>query len=191
MRGLAQDIQREQLTSGSVRYSITDETLGPLGAIRLRKVSDEQTEITIEPPPQPGRRPPTDEVRAMIKELTDIDARRQAISENDKLRRNEQVTHHRWRQATQAAIIQGFIDRFETEREWLEQADEGGCPIASPTVLRFKFNEDTWLWEQVNVHARRLKTVYQEWEKRAADRKLDNPYETAKKIVQKGPKRGV
>jgi len=194
MNGLAEDIERQQLTLGSVRYTITDSNLGSLGAIRLRKVSNEQTEVTIEPPPKPGRRPPTEEERAVAQAQPDKTAFYQALRENDKRRQSEQAAHWRWRQATQAAIIRFFLERFDEEQEWLEKAEKKTQPSVSPAEahrLPWRYPEDRWLWEQVNIESRRLKTVFQEWQQRAQDRDLDNFYETAKKIVQKGRKRGV
>jgi len=119
-------ITREPLTLGSVRYNIVNNELGPLGAIRLRKLGKDQagndrTELTIETPPVPARRGMTSEEYAMIQGQVGRAAHLQAQRALDQRRKAEQEAHHTWRRARHARVILKFFNFWEAERQWLAE----------------------------------------------------------------------
>jgi hypothetical protein len=106
----------------------------------------------------------------------------------DKRHKAEQEAHYRWRRAEQALVIAGFLNRLEEERQWVAriQTSGGRAAPADANKLPWRHAEDLWLWTQVNVEGFRLGQVFEEWKQRAAHRNLKDPWESAKKIVQKG-----
>jgi hypothetical protein len=180
-------INRQQLTSGSVQYTLWAEGIGSLGAVRVRKLDERLTELTFQDPPRPERRPPTQEEQHAVGQITDQHERDRAIIANEKRRRAEQDAHHRWRRAWHAVLVKGFLQRLREERDWIATFPETGGRAAPADTYRrqWRHAEDRWLWEQVNVAGIPLRQVLDEWKQKAAHRGLRAPEETARKIVTK------
>lgn len=98
----------------------------------------------------------------------------------------------------QAAVVLGFLDRFLKEQEWLRKTAKEEQPTISAAAPHFRFEEDRWLWEEVNLRGRPLREAWPEWKQKVRSRPLgsarkiadehESYYASAKKIVQKGRK---
>lgn len=112
------DFTREEITGSSVVYRLWQAELGDLGEIRLRKISEKESELYIGDPPQPpGRRPTPEEldaIRAMpspeerFRGMTDL--QKQISAERDELYRRRRE-HHR-------KVIQALFSRMEHDPAW-------------------------------------------------------------------------
>jgi hypothetical protein len=184
------EVKREQLSTGSVQYTLHHFSLGSLGSVYLRKLDEKLTEFGIKPPPMPEVRTRSREEDAALDAEHDPVARDHLHTTFAKKWGDEQEAHYRWRRALQLVLINKFLGRLEEERNWVAAFPNPNATALPSEAQRFswRYAEDRWLWEQVNVHGKLLRHVFQEWKDRAAHRDLNDPYDTAKKVIQKGRK---
>jgi hypothetical protein len=138
-QGSGDSLPREQLTPGSVRYTMLDADVGELGTVTIRMLDQQRTLLQFDHSPMPDPRPRTAEEQRAIdalglgiwKEETELDEKIEA----------EQQLHHRWRKAAYAYHILFFLEQFPREQMWAKREAplEGESP--SPLTPQEQYNQ--------------------------------------------------
>lgn len=112
------DFFREQMGDYSVQYSLWQHQVRDLGEIKLRRVSEEESEISVIGPPRPPDRTPTREEQdalaaissPLVREAAKIELARKIGAESDEL--------YRRRRRHQERIIQEMTYDLARDPEW-------------------------------------------------------------------------
>ena len=124
------EFTREQITPASVAYRLRHDELGELGHIKLRKVSEKSSEISIGLPPRPRGRSPTPEELEDIGTIPGPEERLGAHAALSKKIRAESTKLYLRRKEHQERVIKAMFDRmahdsaFQEARGQLEAAPE-------------------------------------------------------------------
>ncbi len=112
------EVQQEKAAVGSVTFRLSQDELGDLGTVTVRKLRAGWSQVDFSGPPLQGNRHPTDEDRAQIATLTDADERRQAAIELSRKLSQEQSELRRRRDEHVRNVITAYLNRLYAESIW-------------------------------------------------------------------------
>lgn len=155
------DFTREHITPVSVVYMLQHDDLGELGEIKLRKVSEKDSEMVVVDPPRPRDRSATPEEQDAIAATPDAHKRRQAWAALTRKIRGESDKLRQQRRQHQERVIGAMFSRLEHDLAW-EKARQKGAILPSPEDMAMPRGPTVKTQIRGEVF-KRLKDEFPEW----------------------------
>jgi hypothetical protein len=118
-QGSGDALLREELTPGSVRYTMLDANVGELGTVTIRMLDQQRTLLQFDHSPMPDPRPRTAEEQRAIDALG-LGIWQKELNLDEKIEAEQQL-HHRWCQAVYAHHVLFFLEQFPREQMWAKR----------------------------------------------------------------------
>jgi hypothetical protein len=150
------DFEREEATHGSVVYRLSQDQLGDLGTIKLRKLGDDLSELSVDGPPRPAGRSRTDEEKAASRAIEDRAERIKAeLAVLDKIRAECEQLYHQ-RESHQAKVIALMFQRMQEDDLVLEAKPAGYSQRRGPEGARMFQEEPPMAFDDLTDNQRQI-----------------------------------
>ncbi len=187
---------RQMPSLGSSVYEFRNYDFGNLGKIKLRKLNNHETELTIDYPPIPPTPDLTPAELTQLDLLPETERRKARQDLHDNLLHEKTVFLHH-----QDTLFRTIVNKYLKLLEELDGGAEGGQPAPAEEQGngrkggRPRNAEDDWALAEVRTKRRKPEDVYPEWLTMIGERAriLDDPHDSFNKAISlkrmKGMKR--